>query len=355
MTSTSFGGTLKAPPLPLAVATSPNFGNILLDASGEKSAFVFQAPKTGNIDKLGFRTTTVTTGTTTVDIRLETFDTSTGEPTGTLFGTNTNVNQAIASSDDNVWFEVTLTASASVTKGDILCIVVAPSGTFSLNIASYADDGARGFPQAMQYTTSWASLSTGAPVCSVRYNDGSYPPITGIFPFSNINSHTYNSGSTPDVYANKINFPFNCKVSGAWVWADIDGDATIKLYDSDGVTVLASSNIYTNVPKLTGQSVNNVLLSSEVTLTANTDYWIGLEPSSGTSLVLYSYEGSTSSIFGQFPLSSNFTYSTAKDPSGTGSWTDDATRQVTLGVEISEIDDGSGSGGGSSESFYSSM
>lgn len=348
-TLVDIGGGSFFPRAPISAATSPNFGNILVDAVGEKAAYIFEVPKTGNIDKIGFRTTTVTTG-ATFDVRLETVATSTGEPSGTLVGTNTNITQAIANTDDNVWFEVTLTSAASVTKGDIVAVVIASpgAGSFSANFASYADDGAIGFPATMQYTTSWAYVSTGAPVMSVRYDDSTYPPISGIFPLSNLNSHTYNSGSTPDVYANKMNLPFSAEISGAWVWADLDGDAVINLYDSDGVTVLASTTMYTNIPKLSSQSINIYKFNTPVEITANTNYWIGVEPSSGTSLIMYTYQASTASILGQMPLASNFVHSSAKNPSGTGSWTDDSTQMLTLGAIISKVDDGTGTGGGGS-------
>jgi len=64
-------------------------GNRIIDAAGEKVAFIFEAPKTGTIDRLLFRTLGVTSG-ATVDVRLETIDASNGHPSGTLWGTDTN-------------------------------------------------------------------------------------------------------------------------------------------------------------------------------------------------------------------------------------------------------------------------
>ena len=55
--------------------------NTTMDGASEALWYVFQAPQTGSIRKLGFHTATVTTG-CTVDARVETVSAANGQPSG---------------------------------------------------------------------------------------------------------------------------------------------------------------------------------------------------------------------------------------------------------------------------------
>ena len=93
--------------------------NTVSSSAGRECEIVFEAPQDGDITGFGFRVDSITS--TTVDVRLETVDTSTGLATGTLVDTNTNNTLAISSTG---WKEVTFTAAATVSKGDLLAIVI---------------------------------------------------------------------------------------------------------------------------------------------------------------------------------------------------------------------------------------
>lgn len=338
----NLGGQLPFPSPPVGLAGAPTFGNLLTDAANEKVAFVFQAPKTGSIDSIGFRTSTVTTGGVNWDIRLETVDTSTGFPTGTLVGTNTNFSQAIASADDNKWFEVTLTAAASVTENEYYAVVIsAPgSGSFSANFSYFADAYGGGFPCALLYTGSWALQTGGGPQFTVRYTDGTYPPISGVSPFMTMSTVTYNNTSTPDIYANKITLPFDCCVDGFWIWADLDGDYQINVYSSDGVTVLVSGVCTAAIPITSSPSFNYGRLFSGVTLSKNTEYILGVEPTTATSLSMYTLDFNNSGARHQIPHGSGVFLCSAKSPTGVASWTNNYSGILSCGFLINKISDG---------------
>lgn len=78
------------------VAMFGAYGSYLLDADGEKLAFVLPAPKTGNLAQVGFRTMIVTTG-DTLKVSFQGVDEATGDPDGTPDQYRTTV---IADGDD---------------------------------------------------------------------------------------------------------------------------------------------------------------------------------------------------------------------------------------------------------------
>src|SRR3990167_3397480 len=122
---------LPFPPYPMNASAAPTLTTTtyVIDAAAEKVAIVVAASTAKDIHKVHVRTGTVTTG-DTVDVRIETVDSATtGDPTGTLWQTNTNGALVIADGDDSVWKSVTLTADAtSLVIGDVYAVVIVNGG-----------------------------------------------------------------------------------------------------------------------------------------------------------------------------------------------------------------------------------
>src|SRR5215203_3688130 len=96
---------------------------INFSVASARAAFIFPAPKSGNIASVVWRTATVTTG-GNLEMRLETVDTITGDPTGTLVSANANITPvAILATDDNLIFTTTVTTPGTVTQGQLIAIV----------------------------------------------------------------------------------------------------------------------------------------------------------------------------------------------------------------------------------------
>lgn len=341
MTLQAIPGGMYIPRMPNATSGAPTFTTLLIDASGEKAAFVFQVPKTGSVVGVLWRTVTVTTG-GNVDVRLETVDLTTGDPSGTLFGTNTNATETVADGDDNTHFETTLTAAASVTKGDLIALVIVAGSPGNMQIAAYQDDGNQiGFPYTDLFTAAWVKTDQGL-VCGLVYSDISCAPITGAHPVDIITSNLYSSSSTPDVYALRFKLAFPARISGFWVWGDFDGDFTAKLYDSDGVTVLESLAVDTNVRSSGTGRAGYYLFDTSVNLSANTVYRLGIEPGA-SNITLYDFSVAVDYVMGSFDGGVEFYLSTAKDPTGTGSWTNTVTKRPMIGLFLDAFDDGVGS------------
>lgn len=324
-------------------------GSDIVDADGEASGGVFQSPVTDTITKIGFMTAAVT-ATGDVNIQIETVGAD-GLPTGTIWATGTSVTKNILLTDDNMWFEVTLDTPASVSRGDIFAVTITrpTSGTFNGRINKGGMGGGGyycGFPYAVAKTTAWSGsgMSVNMSVC---FATAGYAPLEGLYGISsNTFTVTFNNTSTPDVVGNIINVPWDIKVNGFWIFADLDADCVVKLYDSDGVTVLASTTILSTYPPLSTPYVNFMYFTSDVTLTASTNYYIAVEPSSTSNMTIYYLEFSTEAIKKQCGIFQHASYVSSKDPTGTGSWTTTTNKGALIGVLLSEIDIPTGGGGG---------
>lgn len=323
----------------------------VIDAASEKVGQIIPIQTAGNIHKIHFRTGTVTTG-ATVDVRLETNGTN-GLPSGTLWGTNTNASQVINSTDDNVWFTTTLTADATVARGDLAWIVISnPSSSFGNINFPEANTGTSAamneylFYVAL-YGVSWAKGAQGCFQMILEYSDGSIEPYSAsCYPTAHsFTATTFNTGSTPDEYAAKLKLPWPVRVMGLWAYTTKGEDATLTLYDSDGTTSLGSCTIDKDVTLTSTGVYNRCYLTSTVNLTKDTWYRVSLKSISTTNITAYRVTTSTAALMDGMIGGQNVIESTRTDA---GSWTDTSTGRTFAGVLIDQFDDGVSTGSGGS-------
>jgi hypothetical protein len=327
----------------------PTLASLTIDASGEKVAWIIQAPKDGTIDQVEFRTGTTTTG-DDVDVRIETVDAATGDPTGTLWNSPTNTTNAtvtIANGDDNVWKTATLTAGAVVTKGQLLAIVVVNGASGNIAIAASLDNISHQvkFPYVSHYTASWAKQTAARNlVVAVRYSGGTYGYVPAAWPISVLSAATtFASNSTPDERGIKFSLPWPVQVCGFWAFVDLDpADVTVKLYDSDGSTVLESLAIDKDQQVSAISRPSHYLFDTVVNLSKDTDYRLTLLPGSTTSVSIGHLTVNAAANWQAFPGGEDFHYTHRTDA---GAWTDVTTERPLLGLLVSGFDDGAGGGG----------
>lgn len=328
-----------------AINRQPLFGSLVIDAADEAVCFVFQAPLTGTIDTIGFRTGTVTTG-ATVDVRLESVSTTTGEPDG-LFDTNTNGSQVIDASDDNTWFNTSLTSGASVTKGDLLAVVIVnPSGSPG-NIQISVNDSSPYqtiFPYTGLNTGTW-TMNQRPPLCSVRYSDTNYYAIPKVYPFSNLSIANIDSDSTPDEVGLYFQVPFKCRVTGFWFFGSfrVGAPTTVRLYDSDGSTVLTSLTVDDDQMYQVSHSPNRYLFDDTQELTINTNYRLTVLPSTSSDIHVDYFETDSAAIMDAFDGGQEVHWTERTDGGG---WTETTTRRPFMGLILDQLDDGVGAGAG---------
>lgn len=336
-------GTMYYPPI--GWYTLPALGNaILLDAAAEKCAFVLRAPQAGNIRKIHFVTGTVTTG-ATVDVRIETVSATNGDPTGTLWAANTNVAHTINNTDDNAWLTTAaLTADATVAVGDLFAVVIVnDSGSpGNLNIMTTNSWSFSALPYTDHYTASWSKSSgAGGPIVVLEYSDGTTPRIPGVDPFYAVTNAT--SSSATLYRGMEITMPFTCRAIGFWTFAKpaASSSYTFKLFDADGTTALAT-NVLDSDQYANFYYVLRIPFAAAVTLKAGSKYWLAGTSDGANNLRLEYVDYATSAILANCAPCGVASWSQATSPTGTGDWTNTATRQPAMGLIIDQIDVSSG-------------
>jgi hypothetical protein len=321
----------------LATTTTGAVASAALVASG-KIGFVFQAPKTGTIDRVLWRSGAAV-GSPTVDVRLETV--GTGSPSGTLFGANTNiVTGTVVSNTD---YESTLTAGATVTPDNFLSLVWAYNSGASIQIAlaSIVNLMQLNLPQISTAGT-YSLIAGRLPYAALRYSDGTYCPIApgGV---------AYGIGSTTSQYSSgeegvRFRFPNPVRASGFWTTHDPDADVAYNLYadaTASGGTAIRSLTVATNRFIQKNAVVSQFNFSSSVTFAANTWYRLVGAPS-----------GSPGTRFSINTIpSASYASAVATDhmltKSSGVSWIDTPTILPQIGVVVDGLDDGTGGAGGS--------
>jgi hypothetical protein len=357
------GGSWVPPVLSLDAAPSlTNLANVT-NAAG-KVAYLLDPPKTGNVRKIIWGTRTVTTG-WTADIRVETIDATVAPstPSGTLWGTNTNGAQVVANGDDNVVFATTLTADAAVTRGIPIGVVIAnasPGSSLIPTVLAYPDR-ASAFPYGLSHNgTSWtANIGGYYPMVALEYSDGSYEPIVGVLPPSaTITSSTINTGTTPDVVGSLFQFAFPTRVGRAWIICNGGGDFTVKIvttaYNQGANTGVLATKTFDKDMRASVPYLYMVEFDQNASISANTNYRFIVEPSTATSIVLYRMSLQSLAQMNAIPGGSSFCFTSAKDPTTNGDWTDLNSGTFASffgGLELNGFDDGGGGGGERSYAF----
>lgn len=323
--------------------SSETFLSLFLDTAGDSAAGIMRAPKTGTITKVGFRTGTVTTG-DTVDVRLETVSLTTGDPTGTLLGANSNGAQVIGSGDDNTWFTTTLTTGVAVTKGDLLAAVIVNGsvpGVLNINNHRAVNNC---FPYSDLFVSAaWTKQPAEAPVFSLEYTGGSYGVSPGVFPFSNTAVSSFSNASTPDERGLKFKLPFPARITGATVWVDLDGDADLVLYNAAD-SVLETVSLDKDVRAVNSRTNFYVPFDGTQELVKDTFYRLVVKPTSATALLVFAFDVDAVAIMDSFDGGQDFHHTERTDA---GAWTDTTTKRPFICLHVDGFDDAVGGGAAS--------
>lgn len=338
-----------------STSSAPSMASITtIDADGEAVAFLIEAPVTDSINEIGFPIG-IKTSNGDMDVRIET-DNGSGSPSGTLWGTNTNGSVTITAA--NTWYTATLTSAASVTKGDRYWVVLQRPSGGTLNARPTYQTSMQigvGLPGVMSKTSaSFVYSSSANTSIGISYTSAGYIRHVQTFPISGITSTNFSSSSSPDVYGNTYTPTYAHKANHIALFADFDGDVTVKVIDNDGSTVLASSTNPSYIPLSAGASLNMILLDNEVTFTPGNTYRIICEPGS-TPMTMYRYNFDSATIRAAMSGGNNWVATSAKDPTGNGDYTDDTDAMYAIFVIPSAYDDGAGGGGGGGSIAYGNL
>lgn len=318
-----------------AIGTALNISNV-----AHYGAYIFSAREDMTVSHVGFYPGTAT-GSPTIEVRIETVDTS-GNPSGTLFGTNTNGTTGTVSS--NTWTLQALTASASITKGQMFCVKLKLNSGTSLNLQHLTNVSIGGGLTAPYQVLNGGSPTKGAlvtlPCLAIGSSSTTFYNVTGIMPITAYTAGTFNNTSSAK---RGLRFVpnFNCRAVGVrWFKSTNAGDFNIILMNDAGTELSSSSTAYDGDHAQNAASgLAHLCFDNAVTLTAGTAYRIVVEPSSATNANVSVITLPSSDYFSATPATAA---TTAQYTTFAGSWTDSTTELPLMDVLIDQIDNGAG-------------
>jgi hypothetical protein len=296
------------------------------------------------------------TGTSTMQISLQDMDTANqARPDGTPDQSVTFADTAPTSA---TWYSTVAATGAplgrSVTYGEKLCVVLEYSsfaGTTSFGVVpGLANTTSPGSSWTSSDTGSWA-IGAALPNIILGFSDGTFGTLGHpgrCFPYSSIATvTTTTTATTPDEIALRFSLPYNCKVSGGWFTcapASAGRDFEIALYEGTNTTPLASETFDAYHQSATTGRYMEAHFASEITLTANTVYYLTWKPLQAAVSSYYHYNVATANHWQAHGGGTEFYYADRVD--NAASWSNvTTTRRPHAGIIVSAIDDGAGSGG----------
>ncbi len=329
----------------LGAGGGPSVSSSTLTVVNDKMAMVFQAPRTGTVYQVGYTMASVTTNNNTT-LTIEGMTSATGIPDGVnIGGSNTTNTHAVG------WNVKTPASSFSVTSGLWYAVVISNPNTASLGFRSNTDHIAANYLR--KYTSAggtWADIG-GAIALGLNYSNGGDDwdwPDPGFGPVSSETSFSLSTSQTWDEAGLKFQLPASCRLSSCIIWADVNVDATVTLYDASD-TVLATGTYFNNMPFSVNPVLNKINLSADVTLAANTDYRLTFKSTTSTSNILYYWIATGATVLSNF---GGIAYLTKRKSSG--AWTDTTAERPYFILSFNGVEVSAG-GGGAAALFGSSI
>jgi len=263
----------------------------LIDADGERGGTVMILPKSGSITHIHFVSGDVTVS-QTLKLGIYTVDSS-NNPTTDAYGSMVAGTQTSPAA--STYYRVGLSTPATATAGNVVAAmfdlnaeyagVIRPSHSFAQIFAAVgAGDGP---PWGKCYTGTWAT--TARVGVAVEYSDGTvywgrpgYPVVSSTIAYVNVNS-----GTTNPHRGNRITPKYSlsataiCAKLGTWAASS----SAIFRITNEARTTLASTAVIAQ-PQTSGDAVSCFDLTTPVTLSANTKYYVFSIPQSADNTAL---------------------------------------------------------------------
>lgn len=324
------------------IDSTPALGNrTTLDAAGEYEAIVICAREAMTLTHVGFKPS-LATGSPTADIRIETLDSATGLPSGTLWAANTNI---VTGTLTTSWGLHALTASATIAAGQWFVVKIAYNSGTSFRTTNFSNcQISSGLPYFV--------VNTGTPTKTVML-DGflgvlgssatTFYNIEGLFPVSALTISTFNNTNSAR-RGLRFKVPSKARCVGlTWHNGASVGDVNAGIFDDAGTELSGSLTAMAGNAWLGADAgTPRVYFDNPVTISADTWYRAALEPSSATNITLSTITLPSADYRSGMPGGLNHHYTTYV----ASSWTDTATDQIPLlDILIDQLDDGASAGG----------
>lgn len=298
-----------------------------IDAAGEITASVRQVTKTGNIQYINIRCSTVSAA-QTIKVSLQSVNIN-GDPSGTILGSGaafTTITPVTGS-----WVTADLgSAKLAVARGDWIAVVLEWDSTVGSAVFSGHNSQAWSWSKAYGdlYTTSWTKSAIQLPYY-LQYDNGQYDtPHPTAAPAG---VPTFNSGSSPNECALCITPYTDMLINGLYMAIDEDAAYNLRLLGPDGSTVLrtVSPVIENRVTSLAGLAT---MWFDPIVVTSASEYYISLLPTTTSNVgrTMISFMDAEMKKQG-FPFGQYLRYATRVNG---GAWTYSDTTLPVAGLSV---------------------
>lgn len=341
------------PRLPEHSASTPSFttGDVL-DADGEKDAYILRVPRTGTLKAVGFRLGTVTQAPTNgLRVSFQDVSLTTGDPDEAT----DQFRDVTSGLTTGAWVTTGLITDdgtdtgvkRSVTRGALLAVVV-EFASFSAgdNLGVYArasvntiGSGAVGHAYNTHKTGGTWAKNRGALNLALQYDDDVWECLD--LPMHNLaalNSVNFSSSSSPDERGLIFQFPAPVAVRGGW-WRGLNTatDTDMVLYDANGTTALETITFDAQVTTTgIGGNASYAPFSQDRVLLANTPYRLVMKPGS-SNMTLHDFDVAAAAIMNAHEGGQAWHYTQRTDG---GAWSETTTKRPMMGLLVTGIDDG---------------
>jgi hypothetical protein len=350
---------LAIPSIP-RISRSPSFASLLLDASGEKVAFIGhfwnKDGTTKNISKVHFSTRSVTFNVASVLTVSLQDRSSTGNPVRPDETPDQSATFTGVALTANSYLSATLGASRSTAYGAVVCAVFDittfnASDAVNIGCSQHADSDRFHLPCASHKTGGSWGATNNLPNIVFECDDGTFGTLQGAFVWSAAGSITaYNTGSTPDEQAIRIVPKVDMKVDGVWGVIQLvtaSSTADWVLYDSSGGVLGTISLTQADMIEVSTPRYGEWMFSTEIELAAGSTYYLALKATTASANNIgFNYIDVAAA--GHMTTKGGGTDSYLCTRTDAAAWpgTETTTRRPHFGLTISMLDDGAGGGGG---------
>lgn len=355
------GYPMNYPAPPYGQTGTPAIATHAIAAATTKFAFCGrQWNKDGtskNIHRIGFYAGAITSaGGTNLKASIQgiSHTVSPMQPDGTIGGATNNgfVNTLFSGLTANGWNQLlALGEDVTVAFGGELSVVFEPTGfagADSLVINDMASNGRNGLCGSTLDTAGTWSPANSIPNVILEFSDGTFGTLAGAWPFSNIGTVSYNTGTNPEVNALEFQLDTPLTVCGAWMIGNPTGATAnfeIDLYD--GTSIMTNGAIAADAHTLTDSGSTRELLTAFPTgttaLSAAHTYRLALRPTTANNVTLVFFDVAAAGHFQAHAGGTNWQYNTLH----AGVWgTATATRRPFAGLLVCGTDDATGGGSG---------
>lgn len=353
------GYPMQYPGLPYAASGTPAIATHTIAASTTKFAFCGrQWNKDGtskNIHRIGFYAGAITSaGGTSLKCSIQGIShTATPmQPDGTIGGAGNAgfVSTAFSALTANGWNQLAaLGADVTVAFGGELSVVFEPTsfgGADSLVINDMTSNSRNSLCGSILDTAGTWAPANSIPNVILEFSDGTFGTLMGAWPFSNIGTVSYNTGTNPEVNALEFQLDTPMTVCGAWVIGNptsATADYEIDLYD--GTSIMANGAIVVDADTVTDAASTRAMMTAFPTgttaLSAAHTYRLALRPTTVNNVTLVYFDVAAAGHFQAHAGGTAWQFNTLH----AGVWgTATATRRPFAGLLVCGTDDGASTG-----------